>query len=234
MGFARDVCDRVVFMDGGEILEMDTPERFFSAPQRGGDVKVRVSMRFASTAAMYTLKQLEAFYWSSELGSFSASSRKLHTTQSAVAKRVGELEAFAGSPLFERRAKKLPHRAEHGRSGQFRRRAAAGRDRTGGHDLAGAADQSDQPALPPRAADARDRWRHHAVRKAGAGPDRPGHHARAVLELPVRLHAFGRRHQCLDGQPRAGHRFRSPPDAAGPGAVPRDFAAYEFGLVAPV
>lgn len=64
-------------------------------------------MRFASTAAMYTLKQLEAFYWSSELGSFSASSRKLHTTQSAVAKRVGELEAFAGSPLFERRAKKL-------------------------------------------------------------------------------------------------------------------------------
>ncbi|MCF7770215.1 amino acid ABC transporter ATP-binding protein [Achromobacter pulmonis] len=33
MGFARDVCDRVVFMDAGEILEMDTPARFFSAPQ---------------------------------------------------------------------------------------------------------------------------------------------------------------------------------------------------------
>ncbi|MCV6798432.1 amino acid ABC transporter ATP-binding protein [Achromobacter ruhlandii] len=33
MGFARDVCDRVVFMDAGEILEMDTPERFFSAPK---------------------------------------------------------------------------------------------------------------------------------------------------------------------------------------------------------
>lgn len=64
-------------------------------------------MHFTSTAAMYTLKQLEAFYWSSQLGSFSASSRKLHTTQSAVAKRVGELEAFAGAPLFERRAKKL-------------------------------------------------------------------------------------------------------------------------------
>jgi polar amino acid transport system ATP-binding protein len=32
MGFARDVCDRVVFMDAGEILEMDTPARFFSAP----------------------------------------------------------------------------------------------------------------------------------------------------------------------------------------------------------
>ena len=27
MGFARDVCDRVVFMDAGEILEMNTPER---------------------------------------------------------------------------------------------------------------------------------------------------------------------------------------------------------------
>ncbi|MCZ8393602.1 amino acid ABC transporter ATP-binding protein [Achromobacter xylosoxidans] len=33
MGFARDVCDRVVFMDAGEILEMDTPKRFFSAPR---------------------------------------------------------------------------------------------------------------------------------------------------------------------------------------------------------
>ncbi|WYX16177.1 amino acid ABC transporter ATP-binding protein [Achromobacter xylosoxidans] len=33
MGFARDVCDRVVFMDAGEILDVDTPERFFSAPQ---------------------------------------------------------------------------------------------------------------------------------------------------------------------------------------------------------
>lgn len=64
-------------------------------------------MRHPSTAAMYTLKQLEAFYWSSELGSFSASSRKLHTTQSAVAKRVGELEGFAGAPLFERHARRL-------------------------------------------------------------------------------------------------------------------------------
>lgn len=58
-------------------------------------------------AAMYTLKQLEAFYWSAQLGSFSASSRKLHATQSAIAKRVGELEAFAGAPLFERRARTL-------------------------------------------------------------------------------------------------------------------------------
>jgi general L-amino acid transport system ATP-binding protein len=33
MGFAREVADRVIFMDGGEILEENTPEAFFSAPQ---------------------------------------------------------------------------------------------------------------------------------------------------------------------------------------------------------
>ncbi|CAM4047262.1 amino acid ABC transporter ATP-binding protein [Bordetella muralis] len=33
MGFARDVCDRVIFMDAGEILESGTPEQFFSAPE---------------------------------------------------------------------------------------------------------------------------------------------------------------------------------------------------------
>ncbi|MDQ2147495.1 amino acid ABC transporter ATP-binding protein [Alcaligenaceae bacterium C4P045] len=32
MGFARDVSDRVVFMDAGEILEETTPEQFFTAP----------------------------------------------------------------------------------------------------------------------------------------------------------------------------------------------------------
>lgn len=56
---------------------------------------------------MYTLKQLEAFYWSSVLGSFSASSKKLHTTQSAIAKRVTELEIFVGEALLERRPKAL-------------------------------------------------------------------------------------------------------------------------------
>ncbi len=33
MGFARQVADRVVFMDGGEIVEMNTPEAFFANPQ---------------------------------------------------------------------------------------------------------------------------------------------------------------------------------------------------------
>jgi general L-amino acid transport system ATP-binding protein len=33
MGFARQVADRVVFMDDGEIVEIDRPESFFSAPR---------------------------------------------------------------------------------------------------------------------------------------------------------------------------------------------------------
>ncbi len=33
MGFAREVGSRVLFMDGGHILEQNTPEEFFSPPQ---------------------------------------------------------------------------------------------------------------------------------------------------------------------------------------------------------
>jgi general L-amino acid transport system ATP-binding protein len=33
MGFARQVADRVVFMDGGEIIEINEPAAFFDAPQ---------------------------------------------------------------------------------------------------------------------------------------------------------------------------------------------------------
>ncbi|MFN3514840.1 MAG: amino acid ABC transporter ATP-binding protein [Phenylobacterium sp.] len=33
MGFARDVADRVVFMDQGEVVEMADPEAFFTAPR---------------------------------------------------------------------------------------------------------------------------------------------------------------------------------------------------------
>lgn len=33
MQFARAVADRVVFLDGGEIVETDTPENFFTAPK---------------------------------------------------------------------------------------------------------------------------------------------------------------------------------------------------------
>ncbi len=33
MGFARQVADRIVFMDGGQIIEINTPEAFFSHPE---------------------------------------------------------------------------------------------------------------------------------------------------------------------------------------------------------
>ena len=33
MGFARDVADRVIFMDGGVIVEEGTPEQVFDNPQ---------------------------------------------------------------------------------------------------------------------------------------------------------------------------------------------------------
>ncbi len=33
MGFAREVADRIIFMDQGQILEEGTPEHFFSAPE---------------------------------------------------------------------------------------------------------------------------------------------------------------------------------------------------------
>ncbi|MBD8513993.1 amino acid ABC transporter ATP-binding protein [Photobacterium sp. WH77] len=33
MGFAREVADRVIFMDAGEIIEQNAPEAFFSNPQ---------------------------------------------------------------------------------------------------------------------------------------------------------------------------------------------------------
>ena len=33
MGFARKVANRVIFMDGGQIVEQNEPEGFFSNPQ---------------------------------------------------------------------------------------------------------------------------------------------------------------------------------------------------------
>jgi general L-amino acid transport system ATP-binding protein len=33
MGFAKTVADRVIFMDGGEIVEQGPPKAFFSNPR---------------------------------------------------------------------------------------------------------------------------------------------------------------------------------------------------------
>lgn len=51
---------------------------------------------------MLTFKQLEAIYWIAKLGTFGAAAEKLHTSQSAISKRVSELEEFLGTPLFDR------------------------------------------------------------------------------------------------------------------------------------
>ena len=54
---------------------------------------------------MMTFKQLEAIYWVVRLGGFSQAAIKLHTTQSAVSKRVQELESLFDTPLFDRSAR---------------------------------------------------------------------------------------------------------------------------------
>lgn len=47
-----------------------------------------------------TLKQLEALHWTAKLGSFQAAATRLSTTQSAISKRIGELEVLFGVTLF--------------------------------------------------------------------------------------------------------------------------------------
>lgn len=51
---------------------------------------------------MLTFKQLEAIYWVVELGGFAQAASRLNTTQSAVSKRVQELETLFDTPLFDR------------------------------------------------------------------------------------------------------------------------------------
>lgn len=53
-----------------------------------------------------TYKQLEAFFWVVQAGGFAQAATKLHTSQSAVSKRVQELEAAFDTPVFDRSAHK--------------------------------------------------------------------------------------------------------------------------------
>ena len=64
------------------------------------------TLRLHSSGMNFTFKQLEAFLFSAKLQSFSAAAVKLHTTQSAISKRLAELEAALGGPLL--------HRTSHG------------------------------------------------------------------------------------------------------------------------
>lgn len=63
---------------------------------------------------MMTFKQLEAIFWVVQLGGFAQAANKLHTTQSAISKRVREIEDMFGTPLFDRtlRAARLTDKGE--------------------------------------------------------------------------------------------------------------------------
>ena len=51
---------------------------------------------------MITFKQVEALYWIAELGNFAAAADKLYTTQSAISKRINELESVFDIEVFDR------------------------------------------------------------------------------------------------------------------------------------
>ncbi|MFF7709621.1 LysR substrate-binding domain-containing protein [Pseudomonas sp. NPDC007930] len=55
---------------------------------------------------MITLKQVEAVFWVARLGSFDAAADHLNTTQSAISKRIQDLEGRYGQALFDRSGRK--------------------------------------------------------------------------------------------------------------------------------
>ncbi|MET3497886.1 DNA-binding transcriptional LysR family regulator [Variovorax boronicumulans] len=63
---------------------------------------------------MMTFKQLEALYWIGQLGGFAQAANQLHTSQSAVSKRVHELELLFDTELFDRsqRSARLTEKGE--------------------------------------------------------------------------------------------------------------------------
>lgn len=62
-----------------------------------------------------TLKQLETIYWIANLGTFERAALKLNTTQSAISKRIQELELAVGTDLFDRsqRGARLTEKGEY-------------------------------------------------------------------------------------------------------------------------
>lgn len=51
---------------------------------------------------MLTFKQIEALYWVVQLGGFANAAQRLNTTQSAITKRIQELETNFGIQIFDR------------------------------------------------------------------------------------------------------------------------------------
>ena len=64
---------------------------------------------------MITLRQLETLHWIAQLGTFERAAIKLNTTQSAISKRIQELEAASGLAVFDRsqRGARLTEKGEH-------------------------------------------------------------------------------------------------------------------------
>lgn len=64
---------------------------------------------------MLSLKQMEALVWIVRLGSFERAAEKLHTSQSAISKRIRELELSCGVAIFDRsrREARLTMEGEH-------------------------------------------------------------------------------------------------------------------------
>lgn len=52
---------------------------------------------------MITIRQLEALHWIERLGTFERAAARLNTTQSAISKRIQELEHSTGVQVFDRR-----------------------------------------------------------------------------------------------------------------------------------
>ena len=74
---------------------------------------------------MPSIKQVEAFYWSGQLGSFVAAAERLNTTQSNISKRIQELEYTLGrGAVRPQQAGDSPDRERPGADARQRRVAA--------------------------------------------------------------------------------------------------------------
>lgn len=78
---------------------------------------------------MITLKQLEAFFWAAELGGLDPAAQRLNTTQSAISKRLQELEGVLGISLFDRSRRRARITPQGDRLLALARDMLAGRDR---------------------------------------------------------------------------------------------------------
>ena len=66
-------------------------------------IALRLALRQTGGNHPVTFKQLEALYWIVQLGTFAHAAQRLHASQSAISKRIGELEALFDTELFDRR-----------------------------------------------------------------------------------------------------------------------------------